>query len=61
MLYSIIGTGGEFRADVGSIIDGSLLALDRDINLKGGFVNGQVFSRKAITIMSGAAVRCPTP
>ena len=60
MLYNVIGTGGAFRADVGTVIDGTLLALDRAIDLKGGFVNGQMASRKDITIVSGARVTCPT-
>jgi len=59
VLVAVLGTGGAVRADVGCVIDGSLLALHRDIDLKGGFVNGQIFSGQNISIVSGARVTCP--
>jgi choice-of-anchor A domain-containing protein len=67
VLYNIIGTGeavaftggGGGTACCNSSVDGTLLAVQRVINLSPGLVNGQVISGQDISIVSGSSVRCP--
>jgi hypothetical protein len=51
------GSGGV--SCCAAIVDGTLLAPYRKINLSPGLVNGQVISSKDINIVSGSSVRCP--
>ena len=67
VLYNIIDAGADVAFSGGSggvdccaaVIDGTLLAPYRKINLSPGMVNGQVISGKDISIVSGSSVRCP--
>jgi len=67
VLYNIIGTGPDVAFSGGgggenccaAIVDGTLLAPDRKINLSPGLVNGEVISAQNINIVSGSSVRCP--
>src|SRR5262249_39543545 len=67
VLYNIIGTGeavaftggGGGTTCCNSSVDGTLLAVNRVINLSPGLVNGQVISALNISIVSGSSVRCP--
>jgi uncharacterized repeat protein (TIGR01451 family) len=67
VLYNIIGTGADVAFTGGgggvnccnSSVDGTLLAVQRKINLSPGLVNGQVISGMNISIVSGSSVRCP--
>jgi choice-of-anchor A domain-containing protein len=69
VLYNIIGTGADVAFSGGgggvdccaAVVDGTLLAPYRKINLSPGMVNGQVISGKDISIVSGSSVRCPCP
>jgi len=69
VLYNIIGAGADIAFSGGgggagccaAIVDGTLLAPLRKINLSPGLVNGQVISGKDISIVSGAGVRCQCP
>ena len=67
VLYNIIGAGADVAFSGGgggvnccaAIVDGTLLAPYRKINLSPGLVNGEVISGKDISIVSGSSVRCP--
>ena len=67
ILYNIIGTGEDVAFSGGgggenccaAIVDGTLLAPYRKINLSPGLVNGEVISGENINIVSGSSVRCP--
>jgi len=69
VLYNIIGNGADVAFSGGgggvnccaAIVDGTVLAPYRKINLSPGLVNGQVISGKDINIVSGSSVRCPCP
>jgi hypothetical protein len=67
ILFNIIGSGSDVAFSGGgggtgccqAIVDGTLLAPQRNINLAPGLVNGEVISGKNISIVSGSSVRCP--
>ncbi|MGO8928923.1 MAG: hypothetical protein ACLQU3_18805 [Limisphaerales bacterium] len=67
VLYNIIGTGQDVAFSGGggganccaAIVDGTLLAPQRKINLSPGLVNGEVISGMDISIVSGSGVHCP--
>jgi choice-of-anchor A domain-containing protein len=67
ILYNIIGTGPDVAFSGGgggvdccqAVVDGTLLAPSRKINLSPGLVNGQVISGMDISIVSGSGVHCP--
>ena len=69
ILFNIEGTGQQVAFTGGgggtgcckASVDGTLLAPDRKIALSPGRVNGQVISGMDISIVSGAAVKCPPP
>jgi uncharacterized repeat protein (TIGR01451 family) len=69
VLYNIIGNGPDVAFSGGgggvnccaAIVDGTLLAPFRKINLSPGLVNGEVISGLNISIVSGSSVRCPCP
>ena len=59
VLYDLVGSGSALTITGGGQIDGTILAPDRDVKLSVVKVNGEVISGKNITIVSGAAVKCP--
>jgi choice-of-anchor A domain-containing protein len=67
VLYNLIGIGADVAFSGGgggvnccaAIIDETILAPSRKINLSPGRVNGQIISGKDISIVSGSSVRCP--
>lgn len=67
ILYVLVGTGADVAFSGGgggvgccqAIVDGTLLAPYRKINLAPGLVNGELISGKDISIVSGSSVRCP--
>jgi len=75
VVYNILGTGQQVAFTGGgggtgcckSSVDGTLVALTRDIALSPGLVNGQLYGGQKITIVSGSSVKCtcvpgaPTP
>ena len=60
VLYNVIGTGSVSLNTSGGI-DGSLVAINRDISQSAGIVAGQICGNRNITLSSGASVRCPAP
>jgi hypothetical protein len=67
VLYNIIGQGPDVAFSGGgggvnccaAIVDGTILAPYRKINLSPGLVNGEIISGMNISIVSGSSVRCP--
>jgi hypothetical protein len=67
VLYNIIGAGGQVAFSGGgggttcckAVVDGTLIALQRNIALSPGLVNGQLIGGRDISIVSGSSVRCP--
>ncbi len=67
VLYNIIGSGPQVAFTGGgggsgccnASVDGTLLALKRDIALSPGLVNGELIGGQNISIASGSSVKCP--
>jgi hypothetical protein len=67
VLYNILGKGPDVAFSGGgggvnccaAVVDGTILAPLRNINLSPGLVNGEVISALNINIVSGSSVRCP--
>ena len=67
ILYNIIGSGEQVAFTGGgggsgcckSSADGTLIALNRNIALSPGLVNGELIGGLNISIVSGASVKCP--
>jgi len=67
VLYNVIGTGGQVAFTGGggggtcckAEIDGTLIALHRNIALSPGLVNGEICGGQDISIVSGSSVQCP--
>ena len=65
--YDILGTGEQVAFTGGgggtnccnSSVDGTLVALQRNIALSPGLVNGQLIGGLNISIVSGSSVNCP--
>src|SRR5438552_3262339 len=58
ILYNIVGTGPAVALNGGASIDGTLLAVDRDIALTPSLVSGEVIGGQNISITGNASVRC---
>jgi choice-of-anchor A domain-containing protein len=70
VLFNVIGQGPAVALTGGgggvnccaAIVDGTILAPQRQINLSPGLVNGQVISGQNISVVSGSSVQCtPCP
>jgi len=67
VLYNILGSGGQVAVTGGgggtgcckSSVDGTLIALHRNIALSLGLVNGELIGGQNISIVSGSSVKCP--
>ena len=67
VLYNILGSGGQVAFTGGgggtgcckSSVDGTLIALQRNIALSPGLVNGELIGGQNISIVSGSSVKCP--
>ena len=67
VLYNILGSGGQVAFTGGgggtgcckSSVDGTLIALNRNIALSPGLVNGELIGGQNISIVSGSTVKCP--
>ena len=71
VLYNVLGTGTDIIFDGGgggsvstirAVVDGTILAPERKINLNPGLVRGQILSAKDINITKGSFVQslsCP--
>jgi uncharacterized repeat protein (TIGR01451 family) len=59
VLVNVVGAGSDVVIGGSSVLQGSLIALNRKINNAPGFITGQIVSSKDITISSGGQVNCP--
>ncbi len=67
--YNVVGTGDKVAFTGGgggpgcckAEIDGTLVAIDRQIALAPGLINGQLCSDQTMDLVSGSGVHCPTP
>jgi len=67
VLYNILGSGEQVAFTGGgggtgcckSSVDGTLIALHRNIALSPGLVNGELIGGQNISIVSGSSVKCP--
>jgi len=67
VLYNSLGSGGQVAVTGGgggtgcckSSVDGTLIALHRNIALSLGLVNGELIGGQNISIVSGSSVKCP--
>ncbi len=68
VLYNVIGTGEQIAFTGGgggtgcckAEVDGSLIAIERNIALSPGLINGQVCGDRNQSFVSGSGVHCPT-
>jgi len=60
VLYNIIGNGPAVALIGMASIDGTILAVERDIALTPAIVNGEVIGGQKMSITSNASVRCPS-
>jgi len=60
VLYNIVGTGPAVALSGMASIDGTILAVERDIALTPAIVNGEVIGGQKMSITSNASVRCPS-
>ena len=60
VLYNIIGNGPAVALSGMASIDGTILAVERDIALTPAIVNGEVIGGQNMSITSNASVRCPS-
>jgi choice-of-anchor A domain-containing protein len=61
VLYNIIGSGPKVSLSGATEIDGTIVAIDREISLSGGVVNGQLCAGRNIKLSSDAMVQCTAP
>jgi putative adhesin len=69
VLYNVLGAGPKvsFTGGSGGVgccsasIDGTLLAIDREIALSPGLINGQLCSDAKVSLDGGSGVHCPNP
>jgi choice-of-anchor A domain-containing protein len=59
VLFNIRGTGGQVSLNQGTQLPGTLLALNRKVDLSGGHVTGKVIADQVV-ITSGGSVVSPT-
>jgi hypothetical protein len=59
VLFNIRGTGGQVSLNQGTQLPGTLLALNRKVDLSGGHVTGKVIADQVV-ITSGGSVVTPT-
>ena len=59
VLYNVKGAGANLVIGGASRVDGTILAISRNMDLSAGIVNGSVISGRDINIGSGEQVRCP--
>ena len=59
VLINVVGTGQDVNIGGSSVLQGTLIALNRNINNSPGFITGQIVSGKNINISSGGQVNCP--
>jgi choice-of-anchor A domain-containing protein len=59
VLFNILGTGGQVSLNQGTELPGTLLALNRKVDLSGGHVTGKVIADQVV-ITSGGSVVSPS-